>query len=707
MSDTIYIPNRILIADDDPSIRQIMRVALQKGGFQVVDVADGQAAVDTFKECDPCLVLLDVEMPIMNGFDASAQIRKLPGGEHVPIVMVTGREDVEAVDEAYEAGATDFIAKPINWPIFSHRIRYIIRAGSHYQKMRTSEAKNEVLLKTIPDTMIVLAEDGKIREYMPGSFANPLPAPRHDYATLKSYLPEEIAKNWLAIQESVVRESLPANYEFSLPAKNHLLAHYQARFVPYINGKTLVMISEITERKEAEERIHRLAYFDTLTGLPNRQYFLRHLDGMTQRADAAGARVAVLYVDLDNFKRINDNLGHTYGDGVLKAIATRLSGCIRKETSAGRDRENPIGVARLGGDEFVCAVRISSDSAGDDVLDSVSERILEQLRQPVLFRGHEFVVTPSVGIAVYPSDGEGVEDLLKHADVAMYQAKDAGRNSVRHYSGTMSLRSMRRLALEENLRRAIENDDLELHYQPKMDIKTGVTKGVEALVRWRDEEGEFIPPVHFIPMAEESGLITPLGDWVLRTACAQARAWQKSLRTDIEVAVNISSQQFYQCDLKKTVMKALFEASLRPDLLQLELTESLLMRDVEDTIETLNYLKNSGVSLAIDDFGTGYSSLSYLKRFPIDLLKIDRSFVMDLEESRDSAAICAAIIAMAHQLGLSVVAEGIETPGQLAFLREHGCELGQGYLLGRPGPAEDFERAILAARQKAQVVKST
>ena len=607
MSETIYIPNRILIADDDPSIRQVMRVALQKGGFQVVDVADGQAAVDVFHECDPCLVLLDVEMPKMNGFEASAEIRKLPNGAHVPIVMVTGREDVEAVNEAYDSGATDFIPKPINWPIFSHRIRYIIRAGSHYQKMRASEAKNEVLLNTIPDTMIVLGGDGRIREYLPGSSSNPLPAPQKERSSLASYLPDDVARDWSALQKSVVRDSEPRNYEFSLPKENDSLAHYQARFVPYVNDKTLVLITEFTERKQAEERINRLAYYDTLTALPNRQYFLQHLDGMIRKADAVEARVAVVYVDLDNFKRINDNLGHSYGDGVLRAVAKRLSSCIRKEQSVADDSEEPIGVARLGGDEFVCAVQIANGSEGDEVLESVSDRILDRLRQPVQFRGHEFVVTPSVGIAIYPTDGADVEDLLKHADVAMYQAKGAGRNSIRHYSGTMSLRSLHRLELEGDLRRAIENDDLELHYQPKMDIKSGMTIGVEALVRWRGEDGDYIPPSHFIPTAEESGLITPLGDWVLRTACAQVRTWQQKLGADIQVAVNISSQQFYQSDLKKTVMKALFEASIRPNLLQLELTESLLMRDVEDTIETLNYLKHSGVTLAIDDFGTGYS----------------------------------------------------------------------------------------------------
>lgn len=693
MNDTIYVPNFVLVADDDPGIRKVMRAALQQGGFQVIDVADGKAAVEGFKKYAPGLVLLDVEMPGMNGFEACAEIRALPEGERVPIVMVTGRDDIAAIDEAYDAGATDFIAKPINWPLLGHRVRYILRATTHHQKMQISEAKNDVLLRTVPDSMLILTKDGSIVDYMPGSSSHPLPAPADGCQTVAEYLPPKIAKRWLHLLATATRETDPGHCEFSLPTAAGQLAHYQARFVPYIDDKTLVMVTEFTERKLAEERIYRLAFFDTLTGLPNRTYFLQHLARMFEMARRKSSRVAILYIDLDHFKRINDNLGHSYGDGVLKAIGKRLASCVRKHPASSAAGSPNFGIARLGGDEFACAL---DDVEDDSVLNSVAERIRSRLSEPVTYRGHEFVVTPSIGIALYPQDGEDVGDLLKHADVAMYQAKGAGRDSVRFYSNTMSLRSMRRLELEGKLRRAIEIGALELHYQPKCDLQTGRIVGVEALTRWKDEQGQYIPPAHFIPVAEESGLIIALGEWVLRKACAQVRDWQRTLGADIEIAVNISSQQFYQSDLKNTVMKAIFEASIRPNLLQLELTESLLMRDVKNTIDTLRYLKDSGISLAIDDFGTGYSSLSYLKRFPLDFLKIDRSFVADLEDSDDSAAICAAIIAMAHRLGLAVVAEGIETKAQLEFLRSQGCEQGQGFLLGKPMPAKSFEQAILS-----------
>lgn len=545
--------------------------------------------------------------------------------------------------------------------------------------------------------MILLSQNCEILEYRPGHSEHPLPKPGIDQIPIAEYLPNTIAEIWTRLSYEVQRSGKPQHYEFALTTSSGNIAHYVARFVPYLDHQTLVVVTESTANKRAEEKIHKLAYYDTLTGLPNRQFFMQQLEQMIGEARKSHGQVALLYVDLDNFKRINDNLGHSYGDGVLKAIAERMSGCIRKRPTTNGSSQEPFGIARLGGDEFVCAIDGAED---EDVMIGVADRIRDQLRKPVRYRGHEFVVTPSVGIALYPQDGEDVEDLLKHADVAMYQAKGAGRNSVKFYSGTMSLRSMRRLELEGGLRKAIDNDQLELHFQPKRHLETGKTVGVEALVRWQDDEGNYIPPAHFIPMAEETGLITPLGEWVLRAACQQIRDWKRRLGEEIEVAINISSQQLYQSDLKRTIMQALFEASIKPNLLQLELTESLLMRDVQDTIDTLTFLKDAGISLAIDDFGTGYSSLSYLKRFPLDALKIDQSFVAELDDNNDDAAICAAIIAMAHRLGLQVVAEGIETDYQLKFLRDQGCQLGQGYLLGRPLPAADFERALALQRKR-------
>jgi diguanylate cyclase (GGDEF)-like protein len=682
----------VVIADDDPTIRTLMKTSLVKDGFDVIDVENGALACIAFAEHEPVMVLLDVEMPIQDGFSACSQIRRLPGGESVPIVMVTGRDDIEAVEDAYRAGATDFIAKPINWPIFSHRVQYILRASKDYRNMRRGEEKNKVLLNSIPDAFVVLESDDRVVDYIPGKFDHPLAKPGQEFDRLNQFLPSNVAKAWKGARHFVDTKGRPARIEFAIDQGSDEPSYYEGRFVPYVDSRTLVLVSEITARKLAEKRIRRLAFYDTLTGLPNRQSFRLQLGGMIDEAKDENKKVAVLYVDLDNFKRINDTLGHTVGDGVIKAIAERLSGSVRSGGMDDLGDDRPVGVARLGGDEFACAI---SDFGSDEVLSTIADRIGNQLRQPVMHNGHEFVVTPSIGISVYPDDAENVEDLLKNADVAMYQAKDAGRDSVRFYSGTLAIRSLHGLALENDLRKALENNDLELHYQPKIDLASGRLVGAEALARWRNDEGEYVPPGVFIPMAEKSGQIVPLGDWVLRTACLQAREWQLKTGVATRIAVNISSQQFYQSNLQDTVMKALFEAGAKPSLLQLELTESILMRDVDRTIATLEYLKSTGITLAMDDFGTGYSSLSYLRRFPIDALKIDRSFVVDIEQSDHGAAICAAILAMSRQLGLTVIAEGVENTNQIDFLRAHDCDEIQGFLVSKPVPAAEFEEKFL------------
>jgi len=684
----------VLIADDDPTIRKVMRAALEKDGFRAIVAADGVTAVKAFIENPPALVLLDVEMPAMDGFTACAKIRSLPGGTSVPIVMVTGREDIEAVNDAYNAGATDFIAKPINWPILAHRVRYILRASSDYQRLRRSEAKNEALLDAIPDTFVVLTTDGDAQAFVPGNLEHPLPMPVDRANNVVDFLPGPIARLWLTSMQKVVATGQQQRVEFALPRENASgQVYYEGRFLPYVEGQTLILVSDISARKKAELQIHKLAYYDTLTSLPNREFFRRQLAQMINRARDKEAQVAVLYVDLDDFKRINDTLGHTFGDGVLSAISERLAGCLRSSQPDTARSDGGLGIARLGGDEFAAAIEQFED---EEVLTKIAHRLRKQLRQPVRFGGHEFVVTPSIGIAIYPNDGDNVEDLLKNADAAMYQAKGAGRNSVRFYSGTMTVQSLQRLELESGLRKAVQDEDFELHYQPKLDLATGRLAGVEALLRWKREEG-YVPPSNFIPLAEETGLIMPLSDWVLRTACLQAHDWQVKFDRSPRIAVNISSKQFFQSDLRKTVMQTLFETGTKPSLLELELTESILMRDIRETIETLEYLKDTGVTLAIDDFGTGYSSLSYLKRFPLDALKIDRSFVKDLAANNDDAAICAAIIAMAHQLSLVVIAEGVETAEQAEFLQSQGCDQVQGFLFAKPMPAEQLEAEYLQA----------
>ncbi|MCH8050478.1 MAG: EAL domain-containing protein [Chloroflexi bacterium] len=399
--------------------------------------------------------------------------------------------------------------------------------------------------------------------------------------------------------------------------------------------------------------------------------------------------LAVMFLDLDPFEAVNDTAGHTEGDRLLQSASERLWGLIREGDT----------VARVGGDEF--AILLSGISQVEGAV-AVSKRILKDFRRPWVLDGHEFHVTTSVGIAMYPDDGEDAETLLKNADAAMCRAKEQGRYGFQLYTPAMNVAVLERIALENDLRQALEREDFVLHYQPQVNVSSGRIVGMEALLRWQHPERGLVLPMEFIPVAEETGLILPLGEWVLRTACVQNKAWQEAGLPSMRVAVNLSARQFQSRELVNTVTKILEETGLDPDCLQLEITEGDAMQDTEFTAKVLHDLKVMGVQIVIDDFGTGHSSLSYLARFPIDALKIDRSFVGSLPVDQSAAAITAAIITLAHSLNLSVIAEGVETEEQLAFLKERKCDEFQGYLFSKPWPAEAFEAILSRGKRRAR-----
>jgi diguanylate cyclase (GGDEF)-like protein/PAS domain S-box-containing protein len=443
--------------------------------------------------------------------------------------------------------------------------------------------------------------------------------------------------------------------------------------------------SDITARKMTEQRVHHVAQHDVLTGLPNRSLLQDRLGQAVSYANRSGRPVWVMLIDLDRFKFVNDSMGHKAGDVLLMTVAARLRGALRDSDT----------VARLSGDEFVALL---SEHHDEPLTPDIVQRLMDAVAQPVMLGTKEFFVTCSIGVAVYPSDGTPAENLIEHADIAMYRAKKLGRNNFQFYSPAMNEESLERVRIESALRNALERNEFVLHYQPQVDLKTGQIVGMEALIRWKHPELGMVSPVRFIGVAEDTGLIVPIGAWVMRTAAAQNKAWQDAGLGRLRVAVNLSARQFASSDLLQNIEAVLNETGLDPACLELELTESLFMSDVTPAVELLHRMKSLGVNLSIDDFGTGYSSFSYLSRFPIDVLKIDRSFVNDIGHDANDAAIVASIIALAHNLRLSVIAEGVETAEQLDYLRHQGCDEMQGYYFSRPLPAQEFEQLLRQRR---------
>ncbi len=448
----------------------------------------------------------------------------------------------------------------------------------------------------------------------------------------------------------------------------------------HIRG-VLTTFSDVSERKRSQEQVRYLAYHDSLTGLPNRELFLDRLTVALAHARRHKTGLAVAFVDLDHFKVINDSLGHTVGDELLRQVAQRIRGCLRVEDT----------VARLGGDEFTALLLGVSEAA---LATRIVEKLQRAIKQPLLIDGRELSISASLGVGLFPADGEDAESLLKNADTAMYRAKELGRDQCQFYTAALSQRALLHLDLDARLRKALQLGGLQLHYQPYVDLRNGAACGVEALIRWHDPERGMVPPDEFIPLAEMTGLIGEVSAWVLRTACAEHPAFALPGGLRPQLAVNVSARQFQRGEVVEQVKSILGETRLPPGLLELEITETVAMQDHARTIDTLHQLRELGVRVSIDDFGTGYSSLSYLRRFPIDTLKIDRSFVKDVAADKSAAGIVSAIIAVARELGLRVVAEGVETLAQLEFLRRQRCEAAQGYLFSRPVPAEQLDQAF-------------
>ncbi|MEQ1743715.1 MAG: EAL domain-containing protein [Candidatus Nitrotoga sp.] len=751
----------ILIVDDEPRNRDLLEALLKPEGYLTVTANSGEEALAMVAEMPPDLILLDVMMTGINGYDVAAKLKANPDTRNLPIIMLSALGDRGSKLAGLNAGAEDFLTKPIDRVELWVRVRNLLRLkeysdilAEHNQLLEQAvRGRNEEITeRKCAETQIlrlnrlygilsginaaivrirnqqelfteacsIAVEQGHFRMAWIGSVdinggeLTPIAWSGVDEGYLdimNSYIRDKGTSSLLLVVRALQEKMPIVCNDFDLDPKvaywrlDALQRGYRSMGIfplmrndqpvglftlyasepNFFDREEIKLLTELTanisyalEYIEKEDKLNYLAYHDVLTGLPGRTLFHDRLVQAVTNAHRHGDKLGVLFIDLDHFKNINDSLGHHAGDMLLKQVAALFTSCMREDDT----------VARLGGDEFVV---ILASMASEDEAWMVSQKILKLMTEPFTIEARELFITCSIGIALYPKDGEDAKALLQSADGALYLAKNKGRNNAQFCTAEMNTRALERLTLENELRQAINRREFLLHYQPRVDIVSSEITGMEALVRWQHPVQGLLYPTKFIPVAEESGLIVPLGEWVLRTACEQNKAWQLAGLKPVSIAVNLSARQFKQQDLVELVSRILQETELDPSYLELELTESMVMQNVEAAIITLNQFKAIGVKLSIDDFGIGYSSLNYLKHFPIDFLKIDQSFVRDITTNLDDAIIAKIIISMAHDLGLRVIAEGVEAEEQKSFLCLHRCDEMQGYFFSMPVPAEEFE----------------
>ena len=702
-------PKRILIVDDEEVTRLLAEQTLTAAGFEVAQAEDGLAGLESMREFKPDLILLDVLMPVMTGYAMCEELRRLPEHRHTPVIMITGLDDPEAVERAYEVGATDFITKPISWPLLRHRVQYVLRASGAIEQL----AQSHMILSNAQRLAGINTwewDHGRGVVRVSGDlFGVENLELEENIMALEVFWQRFCGANadWVttAIRDSV-QSRKPCQLDASfmgLEGSVHSI-YLQAETITDIEDNPLLTrgtMQDITQRKQAEEQVRRLALYDALTNLPNRLLFKEELARALQRAERDAVHLAVLFLDIDNFKRINDSLGHDAGDQLLREFAQRLERCTRREDLVSHQLMNEqLGiVARLGGDEFT--ILLDRIAHPEDAR-NVGERILRAFAEPIQLAERELFISSSIGIAIYPSDGVDAEALVKNADRAMYAAKRQGKNRYQFCNESINESALAKHELDSAMRKGLSRGEFVLHYQPQVDVTTGTIIGSEALIRWQHPTRGLLLPAEFIHVAEETGFIVAMGAWALEHACWQNCAWQNCGLPPIPVAVNLSGLQFRHEDVAGTVHDVLKRHGLAANYLRLEITESTLLQDSDATLKALNELARMGVSIAIDDFGVGFSSLSYLQRFPIDVLKIDRAFVRDLTNNRNNAAITRAIISIAQSLELDVIAEGVEHEAERDFLLRLGCEKMQGYLFGRPVSAAKYFDLLTAAQQTGQ-----
>lgn len=684
-------PLHVLLVDDNPDDRALVARVLghESPDFHVHEITGAPGLDQALAKGGFDLVITDYQIRWTDGLAVLRAVKKR--WPHCPVIMFTATGSEEIAVAAMKADLDDYIIKsPDHIDRLVVAINVALNKALQQRALLEAELRYRGLFDGVPVGLYQTTPEGQILD------ANQALLQMLGYQDLDALRVQNVlnlcvhTEGLQRLQDKMLRQGGKTN-GFVAQLRRHdgdiIWAEVSSRVVSDAAGQVLYhegAIQDITERRHAEARIHHLAHHDDLTGLPNRVMFKRHLEQAIVEAERRGRVLAVLLLDMDRFKTINDTLGHGVGDGLIQLVAERLRICMREVDS----------VSRLAGDEFAVIV---PDLAHAEDAARVAQKILDSFAYSFRVGEHELFMSASIGIALFPLDGATPEALLKNVDTAMYHAKEQGRSVYQFYAAAMNAKAFERLALENALRHALERNEFLLHYQPQVDLESGNVIGMEALIRWRHPELGMVPPLQFISIAEDTGMIGPIGEWVLRTACLQNKEWQRQGLPPVRMAVNLSARQLRQSNFIYTVAQVLQETGLEPRYLELELTETMLMQNAETAITALNAMDAMGIDISIDDFGTGYSSLGYLKRLPINTLKIDRSFVSDIPADHDDAAIAMAIISMAHNLGIRVVAEGVETAEQRAFLVEHHCDAMQGYYFSRPLPADEAARLLVSS----------
>ncbi|OGU09213.1 MAG: hypothetical protein A2075_00060 [Geobacteraceae bacterium GWC2_58_44] len=682
--------DRILIVDDDAGLRKTLSDILKVKGYETLAARDGAEGLAFLGEHAVNLVFIDLGLPDLPGLEVLKQVKT--DYPSTAAIVLTGNATLDSAMEATRIGAFSYLIKPYEIDQLLLHARRAIEKQQADEALRESEERFRKIFELGPLGMEVLGRDRRFLKV------------NRMLCQMTGYLEEELASRTVAdithpddreidlcnAQRLLNGDISHCKREKRYTRKNGEILWVSLTLSPIRDeaGNFLYflgLVEDISERKRFEERLEYQANHDALTALPNRNLLADRLLQALYYVQRHQSQAAVFFIDLDHFKFINDSLGHNTGDRLLKIAAERISRSVRSVDT----------VARQGGDEFVVVITDLEQSENAALL---AQKIREAVSQPFSIDEHELEITCSIGISIYPKDGADGPTLLRNADAAMYRAKEQGRNNFQFYTKELNDKAVERMTMEKHLRRALEREEFLLHYQPQVDLKSGRIVGMESLIRWQSPELGFIPPDRFISLAEETGLIVPIGEWVLTNACAQNKAWQDAGHPPLIMAVNLSPRQFRQENLAEMVAGILQQSGLGPQYLELEIVESLLMHDPQSATVMIKKLRALGVQLTMDDFGTGYSSLSYLKLFPFDKIKIDQSFVRDITSDPDSAAIAKAMIALGHSLKLRVIAEGIETEGQMHYLRSHRCDEMQGYYFSRPVPAPEFEKMLFEKR---------